>query len=154
MKIITAPEKIELGYFSKLLFLGGTIDQGNSEDWQKRLIDYLGPTTHLVVANPRRADWDPTWPQDPTPGTEFHKQVTWELEAQDAANLIVYYFAPGSVSPITLLELGVYGPAKRVLVYCPKEFWRYGNVKMVCQKYAIPIFEDEERFLQILKEWI
>ena len=42
------------------LFLGGTIDNGNSLDWQKTLVDELNlsDTVHpIMIYNPRREDW-------------------------------------------------------------------------------------------------
>lgn len=151
-KVIKAPGEFEqdsLGENQHSIFLGGSIDMGAAEDWQTRLTNDLADFDNIVLLNPRRDDWDSSWVQDPTPGTKFYEQVAWEMRQQEEADLLVYYFAPDSKSPITLLELGLYAD-DHVLVCCPKEFYRYGNVKMVCDRYAVPMVESyEEMVIQI-----
>jgi hypothetical protein len=72
--VIKAPEEHKVD--DRLtIFLGGSIDMGAAELWQDRLV------RDLVILNPRRDDWDSSWVQDPTPGTQFYKQVAWELDA-------------------------------------------------------------------------
>ena len=136
-----------------MLFLGGSIDMGAAENWQERLAKDLSNYTdkQLLLLNPRRDDWDSTWIQDPTPGTKFYEQVDWELNAQEAADGLIYYFAADSKAPITLLELGIYGPDNGTIVCCPKEFYRYGNVKMVCERYNIPMVESYDDLLMFLR---
>jgi hypothetical protein len=133
------------------IFLGGSIDMGSAEDWQKRLTKDLSDYTDLVLLNPRRDDWDSSWIQDPTPGTKFYEQVEWELECQEQADVNLYYFTADSKAPITLLELGLFND-DNVVVCCPKEFYRYGNVKMVCDRYSIPMVETYDELLKLLRE--
>ncbi len=156
-RVIKAPEKYDAGS-AVTIFLGGSIDMGAAEDWQTRLTNDLSDydDEDLILLNPRRDDWDSSWVQDPTPGTQFYEQVDWELEQQEAANAIVYYFAADSKSSITLLDLGLFGlsvpgMSAAVVVCCPKEFYRYGNVKMVCDRYGIPILETYEELLEVLR---
>ena len=49
------------------------------------------------------------------------------------------YFDPKTKSPITLLELGIFGIMKPnyLIVCCPKGYWRKGNVDIVCERYGI-----------------
>lgn len=136
------------------IFLGGSIDMGAAEDWQDRLANDLSDYDDgLILINPRRDDWDASWKQDPTPGTQFYEQVEWELVNQENADGIVYYFAADSKSPITLLELGLFKD-QPVIVCCPKEFYRYGNVKMVCDRYEIAMVETYEDLLKFLRDAI
>ena len=149
MKIYKAPQEtppLEIGETS--IFLAGSIDMGSAENWQDRMEKDLVDFDNLVIYNPRRDDWDSDWVQDPTLGTQFHEQVTWELDHIEAANLVVVYFADGSKSPITLLEFGLLARMdKYVVVYCTPEFYRYGNVKMVADRYGIPVYNDYEDLL-------
>jgi hypothetical protein len=81
-QVIKAPEHHELD--DRLtVFLGGSIDMGAAELWQDRLVKDLEDYDSLVLLNPRRDDWDSSWTQDPTPGTQFYEQVDWELRWQD-----------------------------------------------------------------------
>jgi hypothetical protein len=118
------------------VFLAGSIDMGRAAPWQAEVELALADTSALIL-NPRRDDWDATWPQR-ADHPQFRAQVEWELAAQERAALIAMYFAPGSQAPITLLELGLFARSGRLLVCCPEGFWRKGNVDMVCQRYGVP----------------
>lgn len=125
---------------SPSVFLAGSIEMGAAEDWQlaiqQRLVD-----EGVTVFNPRRDDWDPSWEQreDNPP---FRQQVEWELNALDAADLIIMYLQPGTKSPISLLELGLFADSGKLLVCCPEGFWRKGNVDIVCQRHSVPRFDN------------
>jgi hypothetical protein len=146
-QIIKAPQQYEREN-EITVFLGGSIDMGAAENWQDKLSYDLWnyADEDLILLNPRRDDWDSSWVQDPTQGTKFYEQVEWELIQQEKADLIVYYFTADSKAPITLLELGLFS-AHDILVCCPKEFYRYGNVKMVCDRYDIRCFETYDDLL-------
>lgn len=143
MKEIKAPELIPNNTFTPTIFLGGTIDMGNSENWQTKFAKGYS-LRDIVFLNPRRDSWGEDVAKDAT-NPNFYQQVNWEMNAMDKANLIILNFLPDSKSPITLLELGLYATSGKLLVCCPKEFWRSGNVHLVCQKYNIPLFFDIEQ---------
>ena len=122
---------------------------GAAEPWQDafaaRLHDLRG-----AILNPRRPDWDSTWRQsrdDP----RFSEQVRWELDAQEACDLVPMYFSPGTKSPITLLELGLHVRGGRVIVGCPHGFWRRGNLEVVCARYAVPLVAAWEPFVAAVR---
>ena len=120
------------------IFLAGSIEMGAAVDWQKDFAEFLAEEECLLL-NPRRDEWDPSWEQDIT-NDKYVEQVMWELRAMEDADLIVMYFAPSTKSPITLLELGLNAREdKPLLVCCPDEFWRKGNVEIVCGRYDVPM---------------
>lgn len=132
------------------VFLAGSIDMGKAIDWQKSLCEALTKAQWKgYVLNPRRLDWDSSWEQriDNEP---FRSQVTWELEGLEKASLIVFYFAPESQAPITLLELGLHAKSGKCIVCCPEGFWRKGNIDIVCQKYKIPQVEHLQGLLEAI----
>ena len=47
------------------------------------------------------------------------------------------FFNPNTISPITLLELSIYAKDKRLVVYCPRKYFRWTNVEFVCRKYGV-----------------
>lgn len=145
--ILRAPEPLNIPSDMTKIFLGGSIEMGAAVDWQSELEEFLADW-HVAVLNPRRKDWDSTWVQDPTPGTKFHEQVTWEQQAQEIADFRVYNFVPGTTSPITLLELGTYGADTYsdfdTIICCPKEYAHYGNVKLHADRYGIELVETFE----------
>jgi len=150
---IKAPHVYDSDLFS--IFLGGSIEMNKAEPWQQRLAEDL-VDEEVLLLNPRRDDWDSSWVQDPTPGTKFHEQVIWELGAQNYADLLVYYFDPATVSPITLLELGAYGGSdpSAVVVCCPQSYFRYGNVKIFCDTYNIDLVTSYKELVSYLRKSI
>jgi len=103
----------------------------------------------VIIFNPRRDDWDKSWKQSPD-NKKFRKQVEWELKAMECADKILMYFDPKTKSPISLLELGLFANSNKLIVVCPKGFWRKGNVDIVCRRYEIEQAETIENAIQKL----
>ena len=130
------------------LFLAGTIDMGNSEDWQKKFVQRLKNMKHpygltpdyFVVYNPRR---DEGFNDDPN---EFDYQVNWELDHLEACDRIVMHILGTSKSPISLMELGLFARTVKLHVICEPNFYRYGNVKIVCERYNVPLFNSLDEY--------
>jgi hypothetical protein len=133
---IKAPMKWESIDGDAILFLAGSIEMGAAEDWQQYVARELAETDTIVL-NPRRDDWDSSWVQS-IDNAQFREQVEWELYGQERADVVLCYFSPGTKAPITLMELGLFH--KKMIVCCPKGFWRKGNVDIVCARYNVPNF--------------
>jgi hypothetical protein len=139
-EIVRAPEPYDLtGKFG--VFLAGTIDMGKGENWQPKAEEWLGDLDKVIILNPRRLDWDSSWEQT-IKNAKFREQVQWELAAQENSSLIFMYFSPGSQSPITFLEYGLFLKTGKVIPCCPEGFWRKGNLEVTCEYYNIPLYED------------
>ena len=148
--LLLPPENLAHRDFSlKYVFLAGTIDMGQSEDWQTLMSDWFLTVGGWGVFNPRRRDWDSTWLQDHS-NPAFSQQVRWEINAMDKSDLILMYFAPSSKSPISLLELGMHLRSKKLHVVCPPGFYRKGNVDIVCDLFNIPLYESFNQFKDFL----
>ncbi|HKX33014.1 MAG TPA: nucleoside 2-deoxyribosyltransferase domain-containing protein [Blastocatellia bacterium] len=130
---IKAPGEIPVD--GTFLFLAGSIEMGGAGLWQARAAELLAHTTYTIL-NPRRDDWDSSWVQS-IDNPQFRQQVEWELEGLKRSDRILFYFEPGTKSPITLLELGLLADSKKLIVVCPDGFWRKGNVDIVCHRYGI-----------------
>ncbi|KAA2244912.1 hypothetical protein F0L74_02820 [Chitinophaga agrisoli] len=118
------------------VFLAGSIEMGSAIHWQQEIEQVFDGRTQVHLYNPRRDDWDSSWKQEIT-HPAFNEQVNWELDAMEAADLIIMYFAPGTYSPVTLLELGLHARSGKLVVCCPEGFWRKGNVDIVCEKFGV-----------------
>lgn len=139
----------------KKVFLAGSIEMGKADEWQSRVLSVINDweiisSYDIEVFNPRRSDWDSSWKQNKN-NPKFYEQVTWELDHLDQADVIAMYFDSETLSPISLLELGLYASSGKLVVLCPTEFWRNGNVDIVCSKYGIPIFTDFDTWLVEIK---
>lgn len=137
LNIYHAPEAVNWTNDRPKVFLAGSIDNGTATDWQASLIETLQSKNIAIdILNPRRKHWDSTW-ETTLENPLFIEQVNWELEGLEKATCHVFYFAPATLAPITLLELGLHGRAGKAIVCCPKGYWRKGNVDMVCLRYGI-----------------
>lgn len=151
MDIIKPPALFEKTDDKISIFLGGSIEMGKAEDWQQRLINDLADKSYadqLVLYNPRRDDWDSSWVQDPHEGP-FRDQVTWELNYQSKADILVYYFCAETVSPITLLEFGIHHQDNPI-VGLDTQYGRYGNMVLTCEYLGIPFKREWENFVSAL----
>ncbi len=126
------------------VFLAGTIDLGNSVDWQSEVIGRLRTAdVGCNVYNPRRVVFDSF-------AAEVEYQIEWELRRLDRADVKFFYIAGNSKSPITLMELGMALKDKshpatmcsHVIVVCPPEFYRYQNVEITCRYHGVTIHHD------------
>jgi hypothetical protein len=121
------------------MFLAGSIEMGAAEPWQEQVVKAFP----FNVNNPM-----------------FYEQVSWELDMLDKADIIPMYFDPTTKSPITLMELGLHAQntdwtgLPKLIVCCPKGFWRKGNVNILCQRYGIPCFNNKETWMIALKNRI
>lgn len=145
------------------IFLAGTIDNGVAPNWQQELFESIHSHSVFkdsVIFSPRRKEWDQN-----ASGDMIQEQVLWELERLESSDYIFFNFLAGSKSPITLWELGHFGTgiasvddgmlAAMSTVACPEDYWRYTNVKVCCDRYSIPIHEDQteawDAFTDIIK---
>ena len=151
MQEIKAPHFLFPLPFYRTIFLAGSIEMGAAENWQDK-VKKLMENRRVCLFNPRRDDWDSSWTQS-IENEQFVEQVSWELEAMERAETILMYFDPNTKSPISLLELGLWGnnrgnvPSK-LRVVCPEGFWRKGNVDVVCARYQIPQFKTLEEAIE------
>lgn len=153
MRTIFAPEKLEFSEKDVTVFLAGSIEMNTAGPWAEELTDKLKGFENLVLFNPRRKDFDKTAKQtkdDPY----FRGQVEWELQALEMCDIVYLYLQPGTKSPISLLELGIYTQTDKLIVCCPEGFWRKGNVDIVCDRYDVPVFDNVEEAFEFLKKKI
>jgi hypothetical protein len=132
-----------------MVFLAGSIGQGKAAHWQAEAIVQLRAShPDVVVANPRRARWDSSWAQT-LDHPAFVDQVEWELDHLLEADQVLFVFDGDTLSPVTLLELGlVLGQhPDRVTVVCPPHFWRHGNVAITARRFGVPVFATLEEGL-------
>lgn len=138
--VITAPERVpETGY---KVYLAGAIDMGEADNWQERVIARLKNIDNLVLVNPRRAHF--------TSDTEL-EQIAWELDAMEAADLIMLWLPAASKAPISLLELGLYARSGKLRVGAEIGFYRMMNVALTASRYGVPLCYKLEELIDDLE---
>lgn len=145
MNVIKAPN--ETKRYS--IFLAGSIEMGKARHWHEIVQEGL-KEYDIDLLNPRRDSWDASWTQ--TIGNEkFRQQVEWELRSLETSDYIFLYFDPDTMSPVSLLEFGLYARSNKLLVCCPDGYWRKGNIEVACAKYGVPLINDLDACIQFLK---
>jgi hypothetical protein len=150
MWYVQSPNSIDVVSPAMRLFLAGSIESGMAEDWQSSVVDRLRDLD-IVVLNPRRATWTQGTSLESEP-EEIRRQINWELDAIERSDLMAFYFAPGTKSPISLLELGLVARQKQAIVCCPHGFWRKTNVDVVCERFEIQQADSLEELVNEIKE--
>lgn len=148
MPVFKSPENIaDRDLTLPSVFLAGSIEMDKAEDWQSTCENQLAKKWN--VFNPRRESWDNSWKQEIT-NPQFNQQVNWELNALEEADLVIMNFLGNTKSPISLLEFGLYARSAKMKVVCEPNFWRKGNVDIVCAKYGIEQFTTLEELIKTL----
>lgn len=148
LKTVKPPHNIaKYSQGKSVIFLAGSIDMGVAENWQEKVEAYFADLDHYLLLNPRRDNWDSSWEQA-FENPHFYQQVNWELNGLESADRIIMYLAPGTKSPVSLLEMGLFAQSGKLLVCCPEGFWRKGNIEIVCERYRIPFYEDLDALLE------
>ena len=102
------------------LFLGGGIT--GCRDWQAEVVEKL-KNTNLVLLNPRRKHWPMNDPE------ASKNQISWEYEHLQTASMIMFWFSPETLCPITLFEYGKWIVRNKPLfVGCDPEYSRIQDV--------------------------
>jgi hypothetical protein len=146
------------------VFMAGSIEMGLAEDWQPiatAAIEDLEPVHRIL--NPRRADWDSTQAQR-VDNPYFAEQVNWELDHIEQADVVYMYFDPNTKSPISMVEVGyILGMRREIksrsphlratplVIYCPDDFWRSGNMAVMCDRAGITVHTDFTESIKALK---
>lgn len=137
------PEEVISDKSFTKIFLAGTIDMGNSRDWQMELLDRFSEMDgRYILFNPRQEHWDASRPG------EMDYQVRWELDHLEESDVIIMYILGTSKSPISLLEMGLHAKSDKMHVICEKDFYRYDNVRITCEYYGVPLYDDLDTFLE------
>lgn len=107
----------------KTIFLAGSIT--GASDWQRDAAERLIP--YFNVFNPRRNNYTPDESQE-------RIQISWEFKHLELAEITLFYFAPETLAPITLLEYGKqlvkckYAPFRKTYVCINPDYKRKNDV--------------------------
>ena len=149
MCIMITPDDVDIDYTDKItFFLAGSIEMGNARRWQDYILNMVSRrkinTDKFVFFNPFKKHFDINI-GNTIKDKDFNNQVSWEWDKLESSDYIIFNFEPDTKSPISLLELGAYCRSGNVkVVCCPPEFWKYGNVEFICDRYKIPLVKHLE----------
>ena len=104
------------------IFLAGSIDF-SSKNWRQRVVRKLGDK--YLYFDPTNCNYDNLSTQ------EMENHIKWEFEAMQRADIVLLNLLPNSLSPISLVELGLNIHLGKLLVICPKEFYKSVYVHLI-----------------------
>lgn len=144
-------------YEGKKVFLGGSIEMGKAKDWQTEIQNSFKKET-VTFFNPRRDDWDSSWEQS-IEDERFRTQVMWEIEHILQADIPLFFLQAGTVSPISLWEIGLvtlkhYYKQTNMIVCCEEGFERRGNIEVDCYRFGIPLVATLDELKKELKKML
>ena len=128
------------------IFLAGGIT--NCPDWQSDLIAKLRNITDidLDIYNPRRKNFPINDPK------ASYEQILWEFEKLKNTDMIVFWFSRGSLNPIVLYELGMWGNSRdtSIIVGIDREYERRRDVMIQTNlaRPELPIFGSLETIFE------
>jgi hypothetical protein len=135
------------------LFMGGGIS--NCANWQLEMRDRLADVKpvkgEFVVINPRRADFPMN---DPAAAEE---QIKWEHDYLIRTDAVLFWFAPETLCPITLFELGTFVRTDiPVFVGVDPRYQRKQDVEIQLKLYRpdIKVVYSLEDLAEQVKEWV
>ncbi|KAF4972768.1 hypothetical protein FSARC_738 [Fusarium sarcochroum] len=132
------------------IFLAGITTNTGEPDWRETLAEKLKDYP-VTIFNPNRPDWDSTWKENFS-DKRWEEQVWWELDMQEAADIVVFFFHKSTDAPISLMELGlaVKAKSKKVIVCAQDEYKKRGNVEAVCRRFDAKLTSTEEELRHVL----
>lgn len=143
-RLFRSPARPDGPLSGRSVFLAGSIEMGRAEMWQPRVAERFLSEGYNVF-DPRRDEWDAGWEQDPTPGTLFERQVSWELDHIHRADLVFFRFGAEGPAIVSMLEAGlVIGRGKPVVILADAGYMRRGNLVITARRAGVPIFGTEE----------
>lgn len=140
-QVIMAPNRPTLTN-NPSIFLAGTTSKTGEPDWRETLTQALAEYA-ITIFNPKRDDWDSTWREDFS-DERWAEQVQWELDMQEAADIVVVFFHGVSPAPISLLEFGLCARSGKAIACALDGYSKKGNVEAVCRKYETTFVRTED----------
>jgi hypothetical protein len=72
----------------------------------------------------------------------------------EMSHMIVMVIDPATLSPVTMIELGLHAKEQKLMVVCPDGFWKKGNVDVTCEFYGINQFDTMEDLIEFMRKHI
>jgi len=127
------------------IFLAGSMDHKQEGSWRDEISAEFGMYSIFDPTNNNH---------DHLNTKEMKRHINWELNALQLSDIILLNFLPDALSPISLVELGMYVRSNKLIVICPQEFYKSNYVHTLCEKYNTPIFNNITEAKTLLKNSI
>jgi hypothetical protein len=146
MNYIEAPNEFEGEGYS--VFLAGSIS--DNANWQARLAKQLAGAD-VTVLNPRRHEF-PVGNR-----AEERRQIEWERRHLARASMVAFWFAPPTLCPIALFELGACCESGMPLVIGidPKYALKFDvSVHVSLRRRDVPVLDDLDDVARAILKYV
>ncbi len=165
INIVRSPDpNLDLKNIFTSIFLAGSIEDGKAHPWHDDFVDLVISKVMLKIPNldkdrlsritffnPRRIEWNQEIAK-----SDLTDQINWELERiLNSVNTVFFYFQAGTISPISLLELGLCLSSPGVVdvvVVCEPGYFRVTNVAVTAELFGVKTFSTLEDGAEKLSE--
>lgn len=99
---IVTPPSLFISASGPSIFLAGSINRGEADDWQAQVSTAATATwieTDLTLYNPRRSTWA---------DASENEQMAWTLPLLKTVDYVIMHLTGSGASPISTLELGMF----------------------------------------------
>lgn len=139
-KVITAPDNwTDTAHYFKI-FLAGAIDTGAAVNWQAEVIARLEDEPELSLLNPRRFAFT---------SEKLDEQIIWELDALEAADLILMWLPVNAKAPVSMLEAGLYMRDPKLIIGAEPGFYRLRNLEHTAHRYEKTVVPNLDTLIKI-----
>lgn len=128
---------------STYCFLAGSIDFDSSHSWREKVKKELKGTIRFF--DPTRIE------HNDFTDAQMKEHIEWELDALKLSDRILLNLLPESKSPISLVELGLYVQSDKLIVVCPKSFYKRRYIETICNKYDTVLFDNLDEAIEYIK---
>lgn len=125
------------------IFLAGSIDYMLPSIWREKVIEKSDDKN--IFFDPTNKDYQQLNEK------EMIDHIEWELNAMSLADKILLNFLPASLSPISLVEFGLYVSSKKLIVICPKGFYQSRYIHKLCKEYNATCYFDLNKAIKELQ---
>lgn len=142
-----------MGRESRIFLLAGASEMDSSSRWQETVASFISKAGHIALCSRLQ---DSKLSTSSFENAHFFQVRSWELDALELAEFVVFHLDASSKSPEGILELG-YAAAKfpkKVCVICPEGFWCKGLVDILCYREDLMKYKSVEEMLDALNQMI
>ena len=82
---------------------------------------------------------DPMIPEN----AELMNKYNWILDMSNAADIIFCNILRKTVSPIPLMEFGLFVPSQKLVMRCPESYPYFQLVKLICERSQVPLLQSK-----------
>lgn len=148
MRVLTPDDNLEeeIDRSKFTIFLAGNLQS----KWREEVIDLLSEQDlDIVVLDPQVDDWDDRIGNEEADNPAFVAQTDWEHMGLIMADVEVFFFDEKSVSPITLVEFGLY-KTKESIIHLTEGYEKAGYLRYVSRRFGLPVVSSVKELAQLI----